>query len=74
MTSLASNRLKFTNLRLLGGRETVRKFLLNILPYLYVKKVQAQDAIRSFALFPFLPKHYSGRAYANQFGPFGVRS
>lgn len=34
------------------GRESCRRFLIRVLPYLRVKRVIAQDALRFFTLYP----------------------
>ena len=38
----------------LGQRESVCKFLTNVIPYLHMKKTPAQDALRTFKLFPLM--------------------
>ena len=42
--------------RISGGRNASLKFLNSILPYLIVKKTEAQDVIRYFTMFPPMPK------------------
>jgi len=37
-------------------RETATKFLEGVLPYLIVKKVEAEDLLRHLKIFPALPK------------------
>ncbi len=36
----------------MAQRESVKRFLLNMMPYLRIKKVKAQDALRTMILFP----------------------
>jgi intein-encoded DNA endonuclease-like protein len=36
----------------MGQRASVQLFLTNLMPYLRIKKVKAQDALRTFKLFP----------------------
>jgi hypothetical protein len=36
----------------MAKRKSVQKFLTNLMPYLRIKKVKAQDALRTFKLFP----------------------
>lgn len=40
------------DLRIRGGRQTVKKFLENVIPYLIVKKLKAQDTLRTLVLYP----------------------
>ena len=43
-------------LRVIGGNKASLQFLKSIMPWLIVKKLEAQDIIRFFTLFPRMPK------------------